>query len=260
MSNKKQFRSEEARRNYEKSERLRARAMRRKAFQARKTEVTSKASTYIKQHRKQVLITAGAVLAVLLILWLGCKALIGPGGSIPNFFGHLMGAQDNWLIINTAQDGKSPRYQHLADFDVPAGFHLDNFSVFDDGMQQDFYCVADDEGSPVRDVYISGAKNMVAAEYPAILLSYQMHKEATEPGPATIAGIDGYTVCLTFDESDTDGEGMGYRSLCMYIQTDKDACISVMISSPTLPMADLPDEAALRTEAEGILSGLTLAK
>lgn len=260
MSSKQQFRSEQARKNYEKSERLHVRAVQRKAYRAKKAEVTGKAATFVKQHRKQVLIAAAAVLTAILMLWLGCKALIGPGGSIPNFFGHLMGAQDSWLIINTAQDGKSPRYQHLADFDVPAGYHLDNFSVFDDGMQQDFYCVADDEASPVRDVYISGAKNMVAAEYPGILLSYQMHKEATEPGPATIAGIDGYTVCLTFDESDTDGEGMGYRSLCMYIQTDKDACISVMISSPTLPMAELPDEAALRAEAETILSGLTLVK
>lgn len=260
MSDKKQFRSTEARRNYEKSEQLRARAMRRKAFQAKKAEISGKASAYVKQHRKQVLITAAAVIAAVVVLWLGGKLLIGPGGSIPNFFGHLVGVKDNWLIINTAQDGKSPRYHHLADFELPDGYHLDNFSVFDDGMQQDFYCVADDENTIVQDVYISGAKNMVAAEYPDVLLSYQMHSEASEPGPSTIAGIDGYTICLTFDESDTNGEDMAYRALCMYIQTEKDACISVMISSPTLPLEQLPDEAALRTEAETILSGLTLVK
>ncbi len=260
MSDKKQFRTEEARKNYERSEQLHARAMRRKAFRAKKAEVSGKVSAYYRQHRKQVLVTAAAVIAAVVVLWLGGKLLIGPGGSIPNFFGNLVGAKDNWLIINTAKDGKAPRYHHLADFELPAGYHLDDFSVFDDGMQQDFYCVADDENSPVRDVYISGAKNMVAAEYPGILLSYQMHTEATEPGPATIAGIDGYTVCLTFDKSSTDGEGMGYRSLCMYIETAKNACISVMISSPTLPMAQLPDEAALRAEAENILSGLTLVE
>lgn len=260
MNDKKQFRSEEARKNYEKSERMHARAMRRKAFQTKKAEASGKVSAYVKQHRKQVLITAAAVIGAVAVLWLGCKLLIGPGGSIPNFFGTLVGAQEDWLIINSAPDGKAPRYQHLADFQIPDGFHPDDFSVFDDGMQQDFYCVADDMTGPVQDVYISGAKNMVASEYPGILLSYQMHSDATEPGPVTIAGLDGYAVCLTFDKSSTDGEGMAYRSLCMYIETAKDVCISVMISSPTLPLGELPDEAALRAAAETILAGLTLVK
>lgn len=258
MGEQKQFRSEAARKNYQKQEKRRERAIQRKALKAKTNELTAKATAWLKQNPKQAIITAVAVIAVIVAAWLGSKWLIGPGGSIPNFFGTLVGKQDNWLIINTAEDGKDPRYYHLADFDIPQGYQLDDFSVFDDGMQQDFYCKAEAEGGVVQDIYISGAKNMVAAEYPAILLSYGMHKEATEPRAATVAGKEGHIVTLTFDESDTDGEGMGYTSLCMYIDTAEDACISVMISSPTLPMEQLPDEAALLAEAERILSGLTM--
>lgn len=260
MSDKKQFRSEEARKNYLKNEKRRALAAKRKEFQAKKADLTEKAKAWLAGNKKQVVIIAAAVIAAVVLLWLGCKWFVGPGGSIPNFFGTLVGAQDNWLIINTAPDGKAPRYYHLADFDIPEGYKLDEFSVFGDGMQQDFYCKAETEGGVVQDIYISGAKNMVAAEYPAILLSYGMHKEATQPREVTIAGKTGHAVCLTFDESDTDGEGMGYSSLCMYIDTDENACISVMISSPTLPMEQLPDEATLLAEAETLLSGLTLVK
>lgn len=260
MSDKKKLRAGEARKNHESSEQPHARAMRRKGFRAKKTGTPGRMSAASRQRRKQTLLIAAAVIAAVVVLWLGSKLLIGPGGSIPNFFGNLVGAKENWLIINTAQDDKEPRYYHLADFEIPAGYHLDDYSVFDDGMQQDFLCVADDENSPVRDVYVSGSKNIVAAEYPDIVLSYQLHMEATKPGPATIAGIDGYTVCLTFDNSEAGGAGTGYRSLCMYIETAKNACVSVILNSPTLPIGQLPDEAALRAEAETILSGLTLVK
>lgn len=260
MSDKKTFRTEEARKNYEKAERQRAQAQKRKAFQAKKDELTGKATAWLKQNPKKAAISAAAVIAAVVLVWLGCKYFVGPDGSIPNFFGTLVGKQANWLVVDTAEDSRAPRYQHLADYDIPDGYHLSDFSVFADGMQQDFYCTADEKGGVVQDVYVSGAKNMIAAEYPSVLLSYQMHMDSTEPREVTIAGKTGYALTLTFDESDTDGEGMAYRSLCMYIDTDKGACISVMISSPTLPLAELPDEAALMAEAEMLLAGLTLVK
>lgn len=260
MSDKKTFRTEEARRNYEKAERQRAQAQKRKAFRAWKDEQTGKAAAWLKQNRKTAVLTAAAVIAAVLLVWLGCKYFVGPEGSIPNFFGTLVGKQDNWLIVDTSENSREPRYQHLADFDIPQGYHLSDFSVFDDGMQQDFYCMADETGGMVQDLYVSGAKNMIAAEYPATLLSYQMHADSTEVREVTIAGKTGHALTLTFDESDTDGEGMAYRSFCMYIDTDKGACVTVMISSPTLPLAELPDEAALMAEAEKLLVGLTLVK
>lgn len=260
MGEQRQFRSEQARKNYEKVERQRARAMKRKAAKATQADASAKAKDWLKSNRKQAVIAAACALAAIVLVWLGCKWFVGPGGSIPNFFGTLVGKQDHWLVIDTAEDGKTPRYHHLADFAVPEGYQLDDFSVYDDGMQQDFYCTALAEDGIVQDIYISGAKNVSAEAYPSLLLAYGFHSEAGEVTYADIAGKDAYYVCLTFDESDTDGEGMAYRSLCIYIDTDKGACITAMVNSRTLPQAELPDEAALLQEAESILSGLTLVK
>ncbi len=260
MSEKKQFRSDEARKNYEKQEKLRTQAAKRKVFEAKKAEVTAKAKDWLHAHRKQVATGAGIAVVVLLILWLACKWFIGPEGSIPNFFGHLVGVEDNWLIIDTAKTNDDNRYHHLADFDIPEGYKKDEFTVFTDGVQQDFYCTPIEEGGVICDFYIAAAKNMSGEEYLEALLGFQSHQTASEPKKAVIAGKDVNYVYMTFDESDTDGEGMAFSCLCIYIDTPQGSAVSAMINSYTVPAAEMPDEATLLAEAEYILSGLTIIK
>lgn len=260
MGEKKQFRSEAARRNYEKTEKQRAQAIRRKEFRAKKADLTAKAKAWLEENPRLAIAGTAALVVLILLVWLACKWFVGPGGSIPNFFGHLVGAQEDWLIIDTAENGDTPRYQHLADFAIPEGYQRGEFSAFADELQQDFYCSAVESGGAIGNFYISGAKNMTGAAMLEALLSYQVHQEAIGPKAAVIAGKDVNYAYLTFDESDTSGEGRGYSSLCIYVDTDKGACVTAMLNSPTLPMAEVPDEAALLAEAEIILSGLTIVK
>lgn len=260
MGEKKQFRSEAARKNYEKQEKLRAQAAKRKEFQTKKAVLTDKAKTWLKENRKlTVTVTVVAVVA-LVLLWLACKWFIGPEGSIPNFFGHLVGVEDNWLIIDTAETNADNRYHHLADFDIPEGYKKDDFTVFTDGVQQDFYCTPVEEGGVICDFYIAAAKNMSGEEYLEALLGFQSHQTASEPKQAVIAGKDVNYVYMTFDESDTDGEGMAFSCLCIYIDTPQGSAVSAMINSYTVPAEEMPDEAALLAEAEDILAGLTIIK
>lgn len=260
MADQKQFRSEKGRQNYEKQEALRARAARRKALQQKKIDLTTRANAWLQKNRKQAAIIAAAAVAVLLAMWLACKWFVGPQGSIPNFFGHLVGVEDNWLVIDTSEDSKHPRYHHLANFEYPEGYQQDDFTVFTDGIQQDFYGTALEEGGVVCDFYIAATKNMTGTEYLDTLLGFQSHQTASEPKQAVIAGKVVNYVYMTFDESDTDGEGMAFSCLCLYIDTRQGSAVSAMINSYTLPAAEVPNEAALLAEAEHILSGLTMVK
>ncbi len=258
--NEKQFRSESARKNYETQEKRRARAARRKALQAKWAKTQADASAWLKQNPKKVLTAAACAVIAALLIWLGCEYFVGPGGSIPDFFGNLVGTKENWLIINTAENGKTPRYFHLADVTVPEGYAEDNFTALPGELEQDFYFLPVEKGGLIQDVYISGVKNMRAEEYIPRMLSYQIHKEATEPRQIEIAGQKAWYVSLLFDESDTDGEGMAYRALCFYIDAKAGSCVTAMISSPTMALEEIPDEAALMAEAQKILAGVKLMK
>lgn len=256
MSEKKQFRSEEARRNYEKQEKQRERAARRKVYEAKKAETTGRVNDWLRAHSKAVKITVSVAAVALVLAWLLCKWFVGPGGSIPDFFGHLVGVEDNWLILNTAEKGKDPRYHHLADFDIPQGYEKGEFTVFTDGVQRDFFCKPVAEGGLICDFYISAAKNMTGAKYLDMMLSYQTHKTVSEKKTAVIAGKDVNYVYMTYDDKEV--EGQGFSCLCIYADTKQGSCVSAVINSYTVPHALLPDEAALLAEAENILAGLTI--
>ncbi len=243
------FRSEEARKNYEKNEKQRARAMKRKAAQSKQTEMKGYAKAWLEQHPMKSLLAAAAVVALIAVVVLAGRALTDP----------LKGKQDNWLILDTAASG-NPRYEHLADFDIPAGFTRDEYSLYKDGVQQDFFCVAEDAANPVQDVYVTGAKGIDAADYPQVILNYGLHKEAGEPRQLTIAGQDCSALYLVSDESEWSGEGMAIAHMSFYFPTNTNACITVTLRSGTMPFEQLPDEATLLKEAEKLLSGLKLVK
>lgn len=246
MGEQKQFRSEEARKNYEKAERQRAAAQKRKAAGAKKDEAVA----WLAANKLKAVIIAVIAVAVIAALCLGVKAATDP----------LKDKQDNWLILDVSADSKNPNYQHLADFTIPAGYTKDDYSLYKDGVQQDFFCIADDKTRVVQDVYISGAKGIVTSEYPATILAYGLHKEAGEPRTLTINGVECSAIYLISDESEWSGEGMAIAHMSFYFDTGWDACVSATFRSETMAFEQLPDEAAMLAEAEAILSGLTLIK
>ncbi len=248
MGENKQFRSEEARKNYEKQEKLRAQAIQRKERQAKTAALTASAKAWLTKNPTKAAAIAIAAVLVIVLIWLGGKALVNP----------IRDKQDNWLILDVSANSKTHDYQHLADFDIPEGFTLDDYSLYTDGVQQDFFCIADDESSLIRDVYVTGAKGISATSYPATILAYGIHKEAGEPRTLTIGGRECSAIYLVSDESEWSGEGMAIAHMSFYFDTGKNACISATFRSGTVPAEQLPDEAAMLAEAERILAGLTI--
>lgn len=250
MGEQTKFRSEEARKNYEKNEKQRAQAKKRKAHKEQAGALTAKASAWLKKNPKQALMATAAIIVVIVLIVLAGRALTDP----------LKGKQDNWLILDTSPSSKAQRYEHLADFDIPAGYTRGEYSLYKDGVQQDFFCEATDAANPVQDVYVTGAKGVNAAEYPATILAYGLHKEAGEPRTLTIGGKECSAIYLISDESQWSGEGMAIAHMSFYFPTDTNACVSVTMRSGTMDFAQLPDEATMLAEAEKILSGLTIMK
>lgn len=250
MGEQTKFRSEEARKNYEKNEKQRAQAKKRKAAQSKQNEMNDYAKAWLAEHPMKSLLTVAALAVVLTLVMLISNALTDP----------LKGKQDNWLILDISASSKAQRYEHLADFDIPAGYTRGEYSLYKDGVQQDFFCEATDAANPVQDVYVTGAKGVNAAEYPATILAYGLHKEAGEPRTLTIGGKECSAIYLISDESQWSGEGMAIAHMSFYFPTDTNACVSVTMRSGTMDFAQLPDEATMLAEAEKILSGLTIMK
>lgn len=249
MSDNKQFRSEAARKNYEKAERQRAQAKQRKARAARMNEMTGKAKAWAGDHIRLLLIAAAAIAAVVIAANLLAGVINDP----------LKDKQDNWVIIDTAASGKEARYEHLADFNIPAGYTRDDYSTYSDEVTQDFFCIADDRSAIVQDVYVSGSKALAAADFPTTILSYNLHKAAGEPRQLTINGQKCHALYMVTDESEYYGEGLNLAHMSFYFDVGN-ACVTAIFRSNMLPMDQLPDEATMLAEAEKILSGLTLVK
>ena len=249
MSDKKQFRSEEARKNYEKHEKQRAQAAKRKARRNKADTAVSGAKAWLQRNPVKALSAAVAIIAVIVAVVLCVNALTDP----------LKGRQDNWLITDTSASSTEHRYEHLANFVLPAGYTLDDYSLYKDDMQQDFYCVAEDESATVQNVYVTGAKGVSAADYPASVLSYGFHKTAGEPRTLTINGQTCSALYLVSDESEYYGEGNAIAHMSFYFDAGN-ACVSATLRSGIIPYEQVPDEATMLAEAEKLLAGLTLVK
>lgn len=249
MSDNKQFRSAAARKNYEKAERQRIQAQKRKAFEARKAEAAAQIKTRLTKDPRRTLTAAAAILAVIVLISIVVSVVTDP----------LQGKRDNWLIVNVSSTTNA-EYRHLANFDIPAGYTRDDYSSYSDATSQDFFCIADDKTAVVQDVYITGSKALAAADFPATILSYNMHKAAGEPRQLTVAGKDCYALYLVTDESEYYGEGLNLAHMSFYFDTDEGACVTATFRSNMMLFEELPDEATMLAEAERILENLTLVK
>lgn len=277
MGEQKQFRSEQARKNYEKQERLRARAARRKAFQAKKTDVTDRCITWLKANKKQAITIAAAAAAVIVLLWLGCKWFFGPGGSLPNFFGYVRGIEDSWVVtdlnprtnqnsgssnVNNAPRSKTPRYFHLASLSPLEGFTQElNFTFNADETNQDQHYTANEKNGPVESVYVFGIANKTAEKHAGDMVSVMnMASVSSEVMTQTISGFDTRYVYFVYDQEpdETGAVKEAYASLCLCIDTTEDACVLAVLNSYVEAKEELPTMEALLTEAETVLKNLTV--
>ena len=273
----KKFRSEASRKKYEKQEKKRALAAKRKAVKAKLTAVLGKVMTWLKANQRQAVKWTAIAVAVIVVLWLGCKWFVGPGGSLPNFFGYVRGVEDTWVVsdlnprtnansgssnVDSSSYGKTPRYFHLASLEPLEGYTQDpGFTIQGDETNQDQHYINDDENAMVNSVYVFGVANKTAEKHAGDMVSTMSLSSVTsDVMTATLAGYDTHYVYFVFDQ-DPDESGVvteAYASLCLCIDTTEDACVLVILNSYVTAKAEVPTAEMLLPEAETVLKNLTV--
>lgn len=276
MSEKK-FRSEEARKNYEKAERNRRFAAKRKELQQKKEAVTARCEDWVKANPKKTAKIVITAVIVILVVWLGCKWFVGPGGSLPNFFGYVRGIEESWVVtdlnprtnvnsgssnVDKTSYGKQPMYFRLASLEPLEGYTQDpDFTLSDDETNQDQHYICDDETSPITSVYAFGIPNKTAEKHMADIQSVMSVSNVSgDVATATIGGHEVQYVCFVYDQ-EANEEGVvtdAYASLCLCIDTTQDACVLVIVNSAILPKEEIPPVEELLAFSEGVLEKLTV--
>ena len=226
-----------------------------------------KRQAFLAAHRKQLMIGIPALVVLLVGIWLLCKATIGPGGSIPNFFGHLQGVGEDWIVANQGTDA-SPRYYKMGTFAVPEGYVLDpDYTISTDPRVRTCYCTADSAEAPVQTVYVAGVQGKTAAEMIDSLAGYDLYSGGLSPQEGVFAGQQArWVVGLANDDHETvpaEGEELpltiGHRQMTLYVDSVHGGCVLVYLNSAVnTPVENIPAEADFLAVAEKIVAGLTV--
>lgn len=173
--------------------------------------------------------------------------------------------QDNWIVIDT--DNKvSKRYHHPASFTVPEGYTRDEFSLFNDDVQQDFLINAEAEDAVVESVYVCAASELTPDEYiertignSSFSVTEGTTVKAGEPFKATINGMEASCVHLTYTKGSGD-EAQAYGCLFAAFAAPKKVCVYTVISGAYTTPEGVQSAQTLLAEAETLLAGLTIVK
>lgn len=230
----------------------------------------AKQKEFFQKYGKQVIIGVVAAIVVIVAIWLGCKWFVGPGGSIPNWFGTLRNVEENWIVTNTGTT-RSPKYFKLGEYDAPEGYTLDpDYAGSSDPLNQFQYYTPNDEASPIESLYVSGVKNTSAADMITNVLG--LYGENGGAKQSTIGGHDVHyayiTMDTTVDQMDEEGnvietaeeDKTGTSMLVMYTDTVQNSSVLVMLSTKEAPLAEVVAEDVLLAEAEKVLPLLTVEK
>ena len=208
-------------------------------------------------HKKRIF--TGVIAAVLAIAlgWMAVDYFYTPGGSIRMFMGKLIGVEDNWIVRNMGTT-KNPLYFKLGQVDAPEGYTLDaDYNVASDKIEQSFYYNADDENAVVQSVYYAGVKDKTGEQMLETVTGSGMYTSVTEARETEIAGMKARYVYAQMNPDSTDTSVFS-ALLIMYVDTVKDSCVLINCSSGHLTQEQLPDEAAMLTEAEKLVACLKL--
>lgn len=243
------YRAEQARRKNEEDRLYREKEKARKAFW--------------DKNGKQIMIAAAIVIAVLVVASIVYSFFFGPGGSLPQSGDSLRGVEENWIITDLSDTAKK-KYFKLGEMDAPEGYTIDEvMSDTGDKLEQSFYYRADDENALVPTIYVSGVPNYSAEAQLKRLIDYGYFAEEEGIQTGSIAGKDVVYDYLVFDVSADKGAEEGtvlYASLVMYMDSDKDSCVLMMLNSAEGAREELPASAELIAEAEKFLPLLTVEK
>ena len=237
---------------------------------ARYRAKAEKRRAFLNRYSRQLIIGITVTVVLAVGAWLLCKALIGPDGSIPNFFGHLQGVQDDWIVANQGT-ASAPRYYQMGAFSIPEGYTVDPETTMNsDALARTFYCNADDAAAPVQTVYVTGVPGKTAAEMAGSLLAFGLYTEDMQQegdfGGVKAVWLQG----RTSDDENTETAGgeeggeapelvNGHRQMTLYADTARGGCVMMYLNSAySAPAAEIPPEEDFLAAAERIVSHLTV--
>lgn len=211
---------------------------------------------YWEANKKQILTIAAIAVAALLVIILAVDYFYTPGGSIRSFMGNLIDVNENALIREL--DG---RYYELGAMNTPEGYAPAEYglSMTNDEKETFFYYEAQEEGKAVNSVYTIGVKNRGAAEMLEMISGSFEYEEQTENRQAVIGGHDVHYFYTKGTQSEETPD-IYIATMTCYVDTLKDSCVLVSLSSKEGALDSLPSEEAMLADAEGIFASLTVGE
>lgn len=221
-----------------------------------------------QKYGKQIIIGVIAAVVLIIAIWLCCKWFVGPGGSIPNWFGTLRDVEENWVIANTGTSS-SPKYFKFGEVTAPEGYTLTEGYSYGDGLTQSFTYQADDENAAVKLVSYMGAAGSSAESNASFTPMY--YGQEAEARTATINGHEVHYCSFTFDTTlTTDAEGnaiqvpeeehTGVALMFIYLDTVQDSSVQVSLQSKEGLLSEIPTLEQMEAEMEKFVSALTVAE
>ena len=237
-------------------------AHRKNMERAKVQEQASKRKAFLKKYRTLLTIGIPALVVLVVGIWLVVKATVGPGGSIPNFFGSLQGVQENWIVTNQGTD-KAPRYYRMGAFDAPEGYTLDaEYKISSDKGDRTFYYKADDDSAVIKDIYLTGVRNKKASEMVTTVLNYSMFYGDPVISEEPVAGHEAKWIVGTLNDDETATEEseleIGHKQMTVYIDSVQDACVLALMTTKSAAQEELPSNEEVLAAAEELLSHLTV--
>lgn len=243
-------------------------AQKRNKQKAADAKAIARNKEFAQKYGKQIILGVIAAVVLIIAIWLCCKWFVGPGGSIPNWFGTLRDVEENWVVANTGTSS-SPKYFKFGEVTAPEGYTLTEGYNYGDNLVQTFSYVADDEAAPVQEVYYGGAAGASAETMASNVLLY--YGQEGEAKTATIAGRDVHYCFVSADTTVTyDSEGntievpeeqhTGIAFLYIYQDTVQDSSVQICLQTKEGLLSELPTQEQLEAEMEKFVSLLTVAE
>lgn len=232
-------------------------------------QAVARNKAFVQKYGKQIIAGAVAVVLLVIAIWLCCKWFVGPGGSIPNWFGTLRNVEENWVIANTGSTS-SPKYFKFGEVAAPEGYTLtESYNYYDDDLLQNFTYVADDENATVQEVYFGGVSGATAEEMSSMVLSFY-GEEGDEVQVAEVNGHEVRYLYVIFEDTSYDDEGnaievaeeeqTGTAYLYAYTNTVQDSSVLMYLATKDALLSELPTQEQLEAELPTFAALLTLAE
>ena len=231
-------------------------AARKSASKKAEEKKIAQQKAYWEAHKKQLLTIVAIAVAAIVVLAIAIDYLYVPANSIRDFMGNLIGTEENAIIREV--DG---RYYQFGTMNQPAGYEAADYGadMTSDEKETFFYYETTEEGKAVHDAFVIGVKDRTAAAMLEAISASFNYEVQTENKQATIGGHDVHYFysngVLNSDEPD-----IFTANITAYVDTVKDSCVLVSLSSVEGALDTLPTEEAMLADAEAIFAALSIAK